>query len=52
MQRYAGICKTADENGEKDMSYNIAVIPCDGHRTEIVREAQKVLDAAGKNMKF
>ena len=30
------------------MSYNIAVIPGDGIGPEIVREAQKVLDAAGK----
>lgn len=37
---------------EKDMSYNIAVIPGDGIGPEIVREAQKVLDAAGKKYGF
>ena len=34
------------------MSYNIAVIPGDGIGPEIVREAQKVLDAAGKKYGF
>ena len=34
------------------MSYNIAVIPGDGIGPEIVREAQKVLDAAGKKFGF
>ena len=34
------------------MSYNIAVIPGDGIGPEIVREAQKVLDAAGKKIGF
>lgn len=47
MQAYA---KLQMRTEEKDMSYNIAVIPGDGIGPEIVREAQKVLDAAGKNM--
>ena len=34
------------------MSYNIAVIPGDGIGPEIVREAQKVLDAVGKKYGF
>ena len=34
------------------MSYNIAVIPGDGIGPEIVREAQKVLDTAGKKYGF
>lgn len=34
------------------MSYNIAVISGDGIGPEIVREAQKVLDAAGKKIGF
>ena len=34
------------------MRYNIAVIPGDGIGPEIVREAQKVLDAAGKKYGF
>ena len=45
MQAYA---KLQMRTEEKDMSYNIAVIPGDGIGPEIVREAQKVLDAAGK----
>ncbi len=34
------------------MDYNIAVIPGDGIGPEIVREAVKVLDAAGKKFGF
>ena len=34
------------------MGYKIAVIPGDGIGPEIVREAQKVLDAAGKKYNF
>ena len=49
MQRYA---KLQMRTEEKDMSYNIAVIPGDGIGPEIVREAQKVLDAAGKKYGF
>ena len=45
MQAYA---KLQMRTEEKDMSYNIAVIQGDGIGPEIVREAQKVLDAAGK----
>ena len=33
---------------EVQMNYKIAVIPGDGIGPEIVREAKKVLDAAGK----
>ena len=49
MQAYA---KLQMRTEEKDMSYNIAVIPGDGIGPEIVREAQKVLDAAGKKYGF
>ena len=49
MQVYA---KLQMRTEEKDMSYNIAVIPGDGIGPEIVREAQKVLDAAGKKYGF
>lgn len=38
--------------GMKRMGYKIAVIPGDGIGPEIVREAQKVLDAAGKKYQF
>ena len=34
------------------MGYKIAVIPGDGIGPEIVREARKVLDAAGKKYGF
>ncbi len=49
MQAYA---KLQMRTEEKDMSYNIAVIPGDGIGPEIVREAQKVLDTAGKKYGF
>ena len=49
MQAYA---KLQMRTEEKDMSYNIAVIPGDGIGPEIVREAQKVLDAEGKKYGF
>lgn len=49
MQAYA---KLQMRTEEKDMSYNIAVIPGDGIGPEIVREAQKVLDVAGKKYGF
>ena len=49
MQAYA---KLQMRTEEKDMSYNIAVIPGDGIGPEIAREAQKVLDAAGKKYGF
>ena len=53
---YAEICRHMQKlqmrTEEKDMSYNIAVIPGDGIGPEIVREAQKVLDAAGKKYGF
>ena len=49
MQAYA---KLQMRTEEKDMSYHIAVIQGDGIGPEIVREAQKVLDSAGKKYGF
>ena len=49
MQAYA---KLQMRTEEKQMNYKIAVIPGDGIGPEIVREAKKVLDAAGKKYGF
>ena len=48
----AGFSVTAHRTEENIMSYHIAVIPGDGIGPEIVREARKVLDAAGKKYGF